>query len=296
MKKQLILVFSLILFSINLIGQTKTFDPDEILVGNRKLPSILCIGTFHFGYPNQDVVKTNENMQVDILTAKKQAEIEQLVDYIALFKPNKIVIEVQPEEKRLSRIVDKYKKVKNGTQKAGRDEVEQIAFRLMAKFKLDTLYGGDAPSIFDELYYSKDSVILRPTLDKIFSGYQNYNYKCTDPVCVLQDSVVNKEADMELKWSLIDYFRYLNSDKALNRNYGGYFNNEYFKQGQYRGADALAMDWYNRNLRIYRNIQRVTTSPNDRILVLFGQGHVAILKQLISSDPNYKPVKFNDLK
>ena len=99
-----------------------------------------------------------------------------------------------------------------------------------------------------------------------------------------------------MKIPLLDYFLFYNSDKALNRNYGAYFDGEYFTQGQYRGADAVAMDWYDRNLRIFRNIQRLTTSPDDRILVLFGQGHISILKQLFECVPNYKLVKFKDLK
>lgn len=296
MKKQQILICLFLFASLNLFGQTKTFDPDKILVGNRKLPSVLLVGTFHFNYPNLDVNKTATDKQVNVLTARKQLEMEQLVAYIAKFRPTKIVIEVESGGQRLGQILNKYKSVKNGTKTAAKDEVEQIAFRLMNQFKLDTLHGADATSIFNELYDSKDSTILRPALDKIFTGWQNYHYKCTETICALQDSVSKIEEEMELKWSLIDYFKYLNSDVSLKRNYGGYFNGEYFTQGQYRGADALAMDWYDRNLRIFRNIQTITTSPEDRILVLFGTGHVSILKQLFECDPNYKLVKFNDLK
>lgn len=297
MKPYIISIYLLLGISIGSFGQTKTFDPDKILVDNRKLPSVLLVGTFHFDYPNLDVHKTDADKQVDVLTVKKQAEVEQLVNYISLFKPTKIVIEEEPDGKRLKKTLQKYKSIKSGMEKAGKDEIEQIAFKLMNKFKLDTLYGADATSIFNELYNSKDSAALRPTLNKIFTGWgKDYNYKCTDPVCNLQDSVSTIEDEMQLKLTLIDYFKYLNSDKALKRNYGGYFNGEYFTQGQYRGADALAMDWYNRNLRIFRNIQSITKSPDDRILVLFGQGHIAILNQLFDCDPNYKLVKFNDLK
>ncbi len=78
-------------------------------------------------------------------------------------------------------------------------------------------------------------------------------------------------------------------------SYGGYLIGD-FKLGDFRGADALAMYWYDRNLRIFRNIQRVTISPNDRILVLFGAGHIEILDQLLRSSSEYNYIRFNDLK
>ena len=44
----------------------------------------------------------------------------------------------------------------------------------------------------------------------------------------------------------------------------------------YAGTDVVAT-WWERNFRIMRNIDEIT-EPNDRILILFGQGHTAILK------------------
>jgi len=78
------------------------------------------------------------------------------------------------------------------------------------------------------------------------------------------------------------------------RDYGYYLLGE-FKNGKYNGADALATYWYDRNLRIFRNIQRITTSPNDRILVLFGAGHISVLDQLLKCTPEYNYIKFDDL-
>ena len=274
-------------------GQTYSFNPDDILVGNRKRPTVLLVGTFHFDYPNLDVVKTAEDQQVNVLALQKQREIKQLVDYIALFKPTKIVIE---ERVGNNDMLKKYRTYKSGKQPLGKDEIQQVGFRLLERFKLDTLYGADVSSIFNELYSSKDLAVLRPTLTNIFTGWgKDYNYKREEPICKLIDSLDNYQAKMELTWPLLDYFKYLNSDKGLGLNYASYFSGEYFTRGQYRGADALAMDWYNRNLRIFRNIQNITTSPDDRILVLFGQGHVSILKQLFEYDPAYQLIKFNDL-
>ncbi|MEO1436014.1 MAG: DUF5694 domain-containing protein, partial [Bacteroidota bacterium] len=80
----------------------------------------------------------------------------------------------------------------------------------------------------------------------------------------------------------------------LNAGYGAYLNGE-FETDNFAGADLLSVWWYNRNLRIYRKIQKIGAGPDDRVLVLFGAAHVAILKQLFECDPAFDLVKFNDL-
>ena len=80
----------------------------------------------------------------------------------------------------------------------------------------------------------------------------------------------------------------------MRRNFGAYLVDDY-KLGETKGADILAMDWYDRNLRIFRNLQNIDAKPNDRILVLFISGHIAILDQLLASSPEYQYIQFNDL-
>ncbi len=46
--------------------------------------------------------------------------------------------------------------------------------------------------------------------------------------------------------------------------------------------------WFQRNIRIYRNILSVIDSPNDRILVIYGAGHLGWLQQDIASDTSVK--------
>lgn len=93
---------------------------------------------------------------------------------------------------------------------------------------------------------------------------------------------------------MLKYFKYLNAPNNLRRDFGAYLVGDY-KLGETKGADILAMDWYDINLRIFRNLQNIDAKPNDRILVLFGSGHIAILVQLLASSPEYQYIQFNDL-
>ena len=51
----------------------------------------------------------------------------------------------------------------------------------------------------------------------------------------------------------------------------------------------LVAEWYKRNFIIYRNILE-QSSPGDRIIVMFGQGHVRILQHMLEDNPLYEVI------
>jgi hypothetical protein len=274
----------ILLLSISSLAQ-KIKDPDDFLVPNKdSLPKIFLVGSFHFEYYNLDATKVEKDKQIDILSEQRQKELKELLDYISLFKPTKICIEAPEKWNSMQR----YRNYKSGKKPLARDETQQIGFRLMDKFKLDTVYSVDAKTIMDELEKCKDSITFKPYLDEIF---KDYNFKSSANYL----KWFTYYTELGLSVSLLDYFKYMNSQKSLLRDYGSYLTVD-FKNGKYNGADALATFWYDRNLRIFRNIQRITTSKNDRILVLFGSGHIAILDQLLKCTPEYNYIKFDELK
>ncbi len=289
MKNIYILLMLLACSTNSLLAQTSIPNPDDILVGKRKQPSVLFVGTFHFAYYNLDAHKIEKNKQIDILSEQKQRELDELLDYVSKFKPTKIAIEAGSNTGYL---MHRYRDWKIGKRKLSKDEIEQIGFRLLDRFKLDTIYGvNDQPLLYD-LYDGKDSNSFRPVLDTI---YNDWDFQSDDAISKLYSEYYKNNDELSIKLSLLNYFKYLNSDKNLNRGFGGYLVGD-FKLGNTRGADALAMHWYSRNLRIFRHIQQITSSPDDRILVLYGKGHVEILKHLVECSPEYKLVKFGDLK
>ena len=284
-KTYLLIVLHFLLFILNSNAQNlKNIDDFLIPEKVENLPKIFLVGSFHFEYYNRDAFKVEKSKQVDILSESKQKEMKELLDYISIFKPTKICIEAPAKWNAMQ----KYKAYKTNNKALGKDEIQQIAFRLMDKFKLDTIYSIDAKSIADELSENKDSLVINPYIEKIFKNYTfktNLNYK----------NWQDYETKLTLEIPLLQYFKYFNSQKRFLRDYGGYLIGD-FKNGENDGADALAMYWYNRNLRIFRNIQKITTSPKDRILILYGAGHISILDQLLKCSTEYDYIKFNELK
>jgi hypothetical protein len=264
------------------------FEPDSILVQNKQLPAVLLVGTFHFAYYNLDAHKIDSSEQMDILNVQKQKELKELLDYIALFKPNKIAIEASPGWNAPL----KYKQYKKEQRTSERNEIYQVAFRLMDKFHLDTVYPMNAGTIVGDLVKSKDSLLFKPYVDSI---YKDWDFNNEDEAYLRYNKLDEYGDNLANKVSLLDYFKYLNADKTLKRAWGAYLTGD-FKLDKYRGADALAMHFYVRNLRIFRNIQQISSSSSDRILVLFGVDHMSVLKQLFESSPEYKLIPFNNLR
>jgi hypothetical protein len=283
MIKKLCIIFLFgIVQSVN--AQNSKFADDFLISNKDSLPKVLLVGTFHFEYYNLDIHKIDKDKQIDILTDQKQKELKELLDYISIFKPTKICIEAFTEWNA----VKKYNEYKVEKKHSVKDERYQIAFKLMDRFKLDTVYSINAESIANDFQTTKDSTLFMPYLQNLYEGYSD---KDSPDYIKWRDY----KTSLTTKISLLKYFKYLNDQNNLHRDFGAYLVGDY-KLDKSKGADILAIDWYDRNLRIFRNLQNIKAKPNDRILVLFGSGHIAILDQLLDSSPEYHYIKFNDLK
>jgi hypothetical protein len=87
----------------------------------------------------------------------------------------------------------------------------------------------------------------------------------------------------------------MNSDSRVAKDVAFYYAFvPYGEPGDYAGPDLLAA-WYQRNIRIYHNIVKLVESPNDRILVLYGAGHLGWLQQDIANDAAVRLRKLSDL-
>ncbi len=261
---------------------------ENTLTENKPAPQVLILGSFHFGYYNLDAHKTAEDDQVDVLDKQRQQELDSLVELISAFQPTKIAVESGPITGYL---MYRYRDWIKGKEKLKRSEIDQIGFRLMRKFELDTIYGINAVPFLFDIWDHRDSSVLHPIFDSI---YADWDFKAEDSISLRYARYYDLDDSIAAHMPLYDYFALMNDDRMLDRGYGAYLNGD-FTLGDSRGADALAMHWYSRNLRIYRNIQDITTGPEDRILVIIGAGHAAILTHLFECSPQYDLVKFNDL-
>ena len=73
----------------------------------------------------------------------------------------------------------------------------------------------------------------------------------------------------------------LNDPEALARSHRVYLTLARIGTGhEYPGVNWVK-GWYQRNLTIFVNLTRIATAPDDRILVIYGAGHIPLLTQFI---------------
>ena len=243
---------------------------------------VLVVGVFHFDYPGLDEHKTSEEDKIDVLKEPKKSEVTDLVEHIKKFKPTKIAIEANPGWGGTRKL----REYNDGKHRDKRDERYQLAMRIASETNIDTLYEVNSYSLISDLK-EKDSI----TYKKLSAGV-NWDYE--DPLWDDFMNWLNAEDKKATSIHLKDYILHMNSPESHQYGYGAYLIGS-FKSDDHKGADYLTMWWYNRNVRIFKNVLDITEGPEDRIMIVMGNGHAAILRQLFESSPEYDFVELSGL-
>lgn len=247
-----------------------------------KPTKVMVVGTFHFAYQNLDIHKTDKKNMRDILSAQSQKELQAVLDVLRTYKPTRIYLEAKDQQW----LDSSYNACTDSALKTKPNERIQIGFRLAKELKMTKVYSADADELIND-WNNTDSVSLMKVLgsdsiaDKTHANllgraYEKY-YTYQDSICAAIP--------------LLDAFIYMNEPRNLQLNHGAYLSG-YFNTLSNYGPDFLATWWVDRNLRIFNNVLLSKPSPDDRILILFGAGHVPLLKQNFESSPDFTYVDF----
>jgi Family of unknown function (DUF5694) len=230
-------------------------------------PQVLVLGTYHMANPGRDMY----NMQVDdVRTPNRQRELAQLADVLAKYAPTKIAIEADPDD---TRVPAAYKEYLAGKHELSQNEIEQIGFRLGKQLGHKELYPIDVSGEFPMervMDYAK-AKDRSPELEKMMST--------AGPLVAEQDKYVKSHTVLQ---SLL----YMNSPEAVAEDNNFYIQLAGFGEpGDFAGPDLLT-DWYGRNIRIYSNLLKLIGGPTDRVLVIYGTGHLFWLRENVKMSPN----------
>lgn len=269
----------------------KSYQPDKILLNGERQPAkVLLLGTFHFGYPNLDGHKTDSSKFIDVKSPQRQKEIEELAEVIKRFQPTRIYVESSDQPW----IDSLYREYLAGTYKLGRNEIFQLGFRVGKQMNLSRIYAVDTwpfSSEFEKKYSWIDSLwTYAKPVDRIRDNYWAAKYK----------EMYNTGDSLELGLTMLENFLWMAEPSTLQRMHGHYLASGFSSaelpgsNGQ-QGPDILSIWWYNRNLRIFNNILRTQPNSSDRIMVLFGNGHMPILKHCFYSSPEFEVVELKSL-
>lgn len=231
--------------------------------------TVLLLGTEHF-VTRRDIYRPTLK---DMLSPENQQEIREVVDRVLAFRPTRVAIEHGSEEMAL--VSRQYADYRRGRFELSADETHQIAFRVAAGVGLDSIdpinawgreYKGAA---YEDLEVWARAHGQGELYDKVSSR------------------IMERVRDLDpgtRPGTLRDRLRSLNSEALLAANLGIYM--ELCRIGTADdpiGADVISGWWYNRNLRIFRNLQALAERPGTRLFVLIGAGHVPILRQCVEA-------------
>lgn len=228
---------------------------------------VLILGTYHMDNPGRDII----NMKADdVLAPKRQAEMRELLDALLRFRPTKIAIEASSDSPNIKL----YEDYLAGKHELSRDESEQIGFRLAKELKHPKVYGIDDQGDFP------------------FAPVQDYakvhgREKELESLMRQVEKMVQEDNDFLTSHSILQMLLRTNSADAVRRNLAGYsMFAHYGEEYDYAGAELLTQ-WYRRNMRIHTHLLQII-APGDRVLVVYGSGHLGLLRENVQADPTLK--------
>lgn len=253
-------------------------DP-EVFIGNHK-SKVMVLGVFHFHNPGLDSYKPK--YPFDIFEKKRQEELEILLEQIAQYKPTKILVEWD-RIKEDSITNDRFQKYLDGTFRIDNksNEVYQIGFKLAKKLGHKRIYCSDATSEWCgvEMDWDKYDVEAYLKSKGQFEKSTRYDFQ----------SFYNLNDSLKSIQTLSEHLTFLNNPKNRLKDHQAYLTDLILEGAgdNYLGADAVAK-WYRRNLRIFANTYDFTDfDKEERILLIYGSGHVWQLRQLFMDSPDF---------
>ena len=157
-----------------------------------------------------------------------------------------------------------------------------------------------ADTPFPEREEREDHYVLSPEYRRLFARVLNYAKAngLKEKFNAMQGKTgarVKQQGDFLGSHTVLETLQWMNSDSNVAADIAAYLAFVPFGEPyEYAGSDLLAA-WYQRNIRIYRNIVALIESPSDRILVVYGAGHLGWLRQDVSNDATVTLRKLGDL-
>lgn len=234
------------------------------------MTEILLLGTFHF-----------MESSFDFYTDKVQDELDDLTKKLLEFHPDTVAVEAAiHQQEAVSESYQKFnlKDLKNPEKMRSEtlgnihmfgqtcpitynNEAIQIGYRLGKLLNLDDIYAID-----EDIDLGESATKLMPFL--------------TDTINELNENTNRHEKD-----SIIELYKYYNSVEWSKLNHNIYIRANAIKLDDFYTGVEMNTKWYERNLKIFANIQQLA-GKSKKLFIIYGAGHLQLLKDFINADNN----------
>ena len=257
--KKLHLIFTVVLIMFSWPSSAQNHP----LIATEK-PVVALLGIFHFAGTN-DLISIKAD---DLASPQRQSEIKDVVKMLRAYQPTKIIVEYPFMSTGIDSLYQQYL---IGKHDLSIHESQQIGFRLASQLGHGHIYPADhkLPLPFPELASYMDKSNQMEQLNAMVEDMKR-------DILAVSQKAYNEQ-------NLSDYFVFMNSHESdvLNKKMYLQYTNKMGDKTNPVGT-KLVSKWWERNFNIMHNIDQIT-EPGDRLLIIFGQGHTAVLKDFYKS-------------
>ena len=237
---------------------------------------VTILGVHHFHNPGADMFNINQD---NIKSPHRQNEVLELVEKLMKFNPSKVVIEKVYGDTVQQELYEEFLTLRDES-KLSENEKEQVGFRIAARQGHSNIYPFDFRQGMNleelEKLAQKD-----PEVGAKFGG-------------MMQEigSFIQGINDTLQQSTILEFLTYMNEQASVDMNHQIYLRMLQMTGEDTYGASEAVTQWYGRNIRMFYNLNRIADfdNENERILIIVGQGHKAILQDLIEDAPYYEYV------
>jgi len=267
---------------------------------------VMVLGVYHFDNPGRD----DHNLDVDdYLTPERQAEIDAVNDRLVAFAPDRVFLEQHTSQQvRIDSLYDAYRHgdLDLATLDRARNEVFQLGFKVARRLGHKRVYCIGARNLWfsGHVRTIADSLGI-DALDTYDDGVDDHledmqTYTRTHTVL---DNLIRTNLPDDVMANHRFYVAGLpyvldpgrpEAYEILQEERDGTSYAALAIEDRYIGAELTA-EWYRANIKVYANILHHTAPDDERLLVIYGQGHKRILDYLFEDHPGFVAVPANDV-
>ncbi|MCS6625433.1 DUF5694 domain-containing protein [Roseibacterium beibuensis] len=221
---------------------------------------LLILGVYHMDNPGLDA----ENLRADdVLSDRRQREIDALARALVKYRPSKVAVEAPYGDRVWP---SRYLEYLQGQRSLGRNEIEQVGFRVARTMGHNAIYPIDYPMFMSGLRH--DEVERRP------------------PSQPSEGASPSADEARLSRSTVTEFLIHLNDPGRIATDHAAYMGllaPDSSTTALYERVDRLTF-WYQRNHRMMANLVRVS-EPGDRVLLVVGAGHLQIMRDLARDAP-----------
>lgn len=233
---------------------------------------MLLLGSYHFANPGLDAVQMEAD---DVLSPQRQEEIAEVVQRLAAFQPTKVAFEqVTALDDQLN---DEYAAYRRDEFELPRGEQYQIGFRLAKAMGHERVYPVDWNEKVGDVH-----------LGHLYEYAQSHHPDIAARLQGSGEALTEGFQEAQKRSTVREMLLGINAPDSSARDHAIYLQLARIGEGtNYLGVEWVVNYWYRRNMIIYANIARIT-EPGDRVLVIYGSGHLHLLAQFLRESGSFQ--------